>query len=69
MAEKNKNISTISDALKISNQAVSNKLNRGSFSIEDIIIIADCLGYQLAFFDDENDKIEFTLKDIREKAE
>lgn len=66
MAEKNKNISTIAEALKISNQAVSNKLNRGSFSIEDIIIIADCLGYQLAFFSGD-DKIPFTLKDIREK--
>ena len=64
MAEKNKNISTIADALEISNQAVSNKLNRGTFSVEDLIKIADCLGYQLAFFC-EDTKIEFNLKDIR----
>ena len=44
MAEKNKSISTIAEALKITNQAVSNKLNRGTFSVEDLIKIADCLG-------------------------
>jgi len=34
--------------LKISNQAVSNKFNRDSFSAEDLIKIAECLGVTLA---------------------
>jgi len=65
IAEQNKNISNIAETLEISNQAVSNKLSRGSFSAEDLIKIADCLGYTLAFLKDD-EKIEFTMKDIRD---
>ena len=64
MGEKSKKREDIATVLKISSQAVSNKFNRDSFSVEDLIKIADCLGVTLAMVD--NGKIiEFGLDDIR----
>ena len=67
MSESKKSRTDIAEALQISEAAVSNKLYRDSFDAEDLIKIADCVGYQLAFFNEDN-KIELTLKDIREKG-
>ena len=67
MGEKGKKRDDVAVALKISNQAVSNKFNRDSFSAEDLIKIADCLGVSLALVD--NGKIlEFDLNDITKES-
>lgn len=50
--------------LKISNQALFNKFNRDSFSGEDLIKIADFLGFNLAFIDDTQ-KIVFEIADLK----
>jgi len=65
MGEKNKKREDIANILKISNQAVSNKFNRDSFSAEDLIKIADCLGASLALV--SNGKtVSFDLDDIKD---
>ena len=66
MGEKNKKRDDIANVLKISNQAVSNKFNRDSFSAEDLIKIADCLGVSLALVDN-NKTIVFDLEDIKKQ--
>jgi len=64
MSEKGKKRDDIAEALGISSQAVSNKFNRDSFSAEDLIRIANCLGASFALVD--NGKIiEFGLDDIK----
>ena len=47
-------------------QSLQNKLNRGSFSAEDLIKIADFTGASLAFEVNDNQKIMFESTDIRE---
>ena len=64
MKEQGKSRSDIAEALKISEAAVSNKFYRDSFSAEDLIKIADCLGFEHAFIND-NQKIIFDLSDIK----
>ena len=67
MGEKAKKREDIAKVLKITSQAVSNKFNRDSFSVEDLIKIADCLGVSLALVD--NGKIiEFGLDDLRKEG-
>ena len=68
MGEKNKKRDDIAKVLDISSQAVSNKFNRDSFSVEDLIKIADCLGVSLAFVDstDNGKIIEFDMSDIKD---
>ena len=51
--------------LKISKQALSNKLYRGSFSAEDLIKISTCLGCELAFIIDERQRVTLDEKDIQ----
>ena len=51
--------------LKISKQALSNKLYRGSFSATDLIKISACLGCELAFIVDEKQRITLNEKDIQ----
>ena len=51
--------------LGISNQSLSNKLSRGSFSAEDLIKIADFSGSTLLFEFAENQKIKLLKEDIR----
>lgn len=65
MGEKNKKRDDIATILKISNQAVSNKFNRDSFSAEDLIKIADCLGVSLALVDNTK-TVVFDLDDVRQ---
>ena len=62
MGEKNKSRNDIAGVLKISKQAVSNKFNRDTFSADDLIKIADCLGVSLALIDN-NKQIIFDLED------
>lgn len=66
MGEKNKKRDDVAAILKISNQAVSNKFNRNSFSAEDLIKIADCLGVSLALVDN-NKSVIFDLDDVRQR--
>lgn len=51
--------------LNISNQSLSNKLSRGSFSAEDLIKIADFTGSTLLFEFEENQKIKLFKDDIQ----
>ncbi len=51
--------------LNISNQSLSNKLSRGSFSAEDLIKIADFTGSTLLFEFKEDQKIKLLKEDIR----
>ena len=68
MGEKSKKRDDIAKVLDISSQAVSNKFNRDSFSVEDLIKIADCLDVSLALVDNaDNGKIiEFDMSDIKD---
>ena len=68
MGEKGKKRDDIAKVLDISSQAVSNKFNRDSFSVEDLIKIAVCLGVSLALVDNtDNGKIiEFDMSDIKD---
>lgn len=52
--------------LGITDQSLSNKLNRGSFSAEDLIKIADFTGATLTLEFDDGNKIAFSLDDIRQ---
>jgi transcriptional regulator with XRE-family HTH domain len=49
-------------------QALTNKFNRGSFSAEDLIKIADFLGCELAFILSDAQKITLDVSDIRQDA-
>ena len=61
---KGKDTVALAEYLQISKQALSNKYYRDSFSAEDLIKIADCLGVSLALVD--NGKIiAFDMDDIR----
>jgi len=53
--------------LGISPQSMQNKLNRGSFSAEDLIKISDFLDCTLAFEIDNTQKIILDASDIRTK--
>jgi len=64
MRDAGKSRSDIAEALKISEAAVSNKFYRDSFSAEDLIKIAECLGFELALVND-NKKIIFDMNDIK----
>ncbi|MGN0159336.1 MAG: helix-turn-helix domain-containing protein [Brotaphodocola sp.] len=52
--------------LEISPQSLQNKLNRGSFSAEDLIKIAEFTESPLVFEVDENQKIVLDKADIRQ---
>ena len=43
----------IAELMGISKRTLENKLYRGGFSIDELILIANCLGYKLAFINDE----------------
>ncbi|MFG6366857.1 MAG: helix-turn-helix domain containing protein [Lachnospiraceae bacterium] len=55
----------LAEYLNMSNQSLSNKLSRGSFSAEDLIKIADFTGSTLLFEFEENQKIKLLKEDIR----
>ena len=64
MRDVGKSRSDIAEILKISEAAVSNKFYRDSFSADDLIKIADCLGYKLMLANDEK-QIVFEISDIK----
>lgn len=55
----------LAEHLGMSSQSLQNKLNRSSFSAEDLIKIADFTGATLAFEVNDNQKIVFENTDIR----
>jgi len=59
-----KKIEELAEMLGISRQSMSNKFYRNSFSSEDLIKIADFLGYSLAFVG-EKQNIIFDMDDIK----
>ena len=61
-----KKIEELAEMLNISRQSMSNKFYRNSFSAEDLIKIADFLGYSLAFVGTKQNII-FSVDDIKEK--
>lgn len=65
MTIKGKKNGELAEYLGITNQSLSNKFNRGSFSAEDLIKIADFTGAKLLLEFDDNNKISFDLDDIR----
>jgi len=65
--EQGKARADIAKALNISEGALSNKFNRDSYSAEDLIKIADCLGVSLALIGGRQ-QIIFDLDDIRENS-
>ena len=64
MVVKNKSRQDLASALKITDNAITAKFYRDSFSAEDLIKIADCLGYSLDFSSSDS-KIMFNLGDIK----
>ena len=55
----------LAEHLGMSPQSLQNKLNRSSFSAEDLIKIADFTGATLAFEVNDNQKSVFENTDIR----
>ena len=63
---KGKKIKELAGHFEMSPQAMRNKLNRGSFSAEDLIRISVFLGAELSFKVSENQRIVLDENDIRE---
>jgi transcriptional regulator with XRE-family HTH domain len=59
-----KNRQDLAAALGITDNAITAKFYRDSFSAEDLIKIADCLGYSLDFSSNDS-RITFILDDIK----
>ena len=59
-------IRELADFLNISRQSMSNKFHRESFSAQELIKIADFLGYSLTFVGDKQN-IYFDMDDIKGK--
>ncbi len=57
----------LAEHLEISSQSLSNKLNRGSFSAEDLIKISEYAGCSLAFEFSDGQKVSLMPGDIRSK--
>ncbi len=66
MVVRGKKNKELAQYLGITEQSLSNKFNRGSFSAEDLIKIANFAGATLALEFDDKNKIAFSLDDIRQ---
>jgi len=66
---KGKKIMELADYFELSPQAMRNKLNRGSFSAEDLIRISMFLGVELSFRISENQIIMLDKGDLRDNIE
>jgi hypothetical protein len=64
MAITGKGRQDIAKVLNISNKAVTAKFYRDSFFADDLIKIADCLGYSL-YLESNDNKVMFSLDDIQ----
>lgn len=65
LSMKGKKYNELATLFGISPQAMRNKFVRGSFSADELIMIADFLNCQLAFEVDNEQKIFLTTEDIR----
>lgn len=59
--------SSLASALGISTQALSNKFYRDSFSVEDLVTVAECANCELAFISANGSKIILERADIKPK--
>lgn len=66
MVVRGKKNKELAQYLGITEQSLSNKFNRGGFSAEDLIKIANFAGATLALEFDDKNKIAFSLDDIRQ---
>ena len=64
---KGKENSDLARYLEISNQALSNKFYRDSFSAADLIKISTFFGCDLAFIVDDAQRIVLTEEDLKQK--
>lgn len=64
LSMKHKKNIELAEYLEMSPQSMQNKLNRSSFSAEDLIKISDFLGCKL-YFEVDNEKIQLENNDIR----
>jgi lambda repressor-like predicted transcriptional regulator len=62
---KGRKIKDLAEYLELSQQSMRNKLNRGSFSAEDLIRVSMFLGAELSFKITENQSIVLDESDIR----
>lgn len=62
---KGKKIKDMADYFEMSQQAMRNKLNRGSFSAEDLIRVSMFLNAELSFRVADNQSIVLDENDIR----
>ena len=68
MVVKNKNRQDLAAALNITDNAITAKFYRDSFSAEDLIRIADFLGYSLTMTGTKQ-SIKFDMEDIKPKVD
>ena len=67
LSANGKDYSGLASALGISSQALSNKFYRDSFSVEDLIIVAECANCELAFLSADGSKTVLNRADIKPK--
>lgn len=65
---KGKKYKELAQLFGISEQAMRNKFARGSFSADELIMVADFVDCQLAFEIDNAQKVLLTKDDIRRPA-
>jgi len=65
LSMRGKKYKELASLFGISEQAMRNKFVRGSFSADELIMIADFAGCQLAFEMDDSQKILLTTADLR----
>lgn len=69
LAIKGKKNIDLANYLHISNQSLSNKFSRGSFSADDLINISNFLGCSLEFKISENQSITLDKSDLHSPKE
>lgn len=63
----NKSRQEVAETLNINAQSLTNKYTRGSFSVSELIKIANLCNCELAFIDKNNNKIiSFPSNDVKE---
>ena len=65
---KGKKYKELAQLFGISEQAMRNKFARGSFSADELIMVADFVGCQLAFEIDNAQKVLLTKDDLRKSV-
>lgn len=68
LSMKGKKYKELAQLFGISEQAMRNKFARGSFSADELIMVADFVGCQLAFEIDNFQKVLLTKDDLRKSA-